>query len=202
MTVDRRAYAIEAHETINNLVPIGVATGNGAPRYYGYLGSVTNAFIPLLTIAIQQSGEAEVTYPPGLNDGQFQQLVQILHRSYYATLLAALEGVCDGFVRTKGQVPVSASGKAHLEFSDYLEAALNLTVMCDDRKKFWRKYFNGMRILRNKCSHFSALLAPHERTALLDAGLGNHVSSSDEVQTQPANYASIAKKILEFTKEL
>ena len=59
-----------------------------------------------------------------------------------------------------------------------------------------------MRILRNKCSHFSAALEPHEKAALIDAGLGNHVSPSDDVQTQPANYVSIAEKALEFIREL
>ena len=116
MSVDRRAYATEAFDTINKLVQVGGATGGSAPPYYGYLGSVTNAFIPLLTIAIQQSGVAKVTYPAALTDGQFQQLVKVLHRGYYASLLTAVEGGCDGFVRTKSHVPVSAKGKKHLEF--------------------------------------------------------------------------------------
>ena len=94
MSVDRRAYATEAFDTINKLVQVGGATGGSAPPYYGYLGSVTNAFIPLLTIAIQQSGVAKVTYPAALTDGQFQQLVKVLHRGYYVSLLTAVEGGC------------------------------------------------------------------------------------------------------------
>jgi hypothetical protein len=200
MSVDRRAYAIEASETIKSLIPIGGATGSSAPPYYGFLGSVTNAFIPLLTIAIQQSGAAQVTYPAGLSDGQFQQLVQILHRAYYASLLTAVEGACDGFVISKGQPPIATGGRT--QFTDYLETALRQSGMADDRKKYWRKYFDGMRILRNKSSHFSSALEPHEKVALNDAGLGNHVSSSGDVQTQPANYVSVAEKALEFIREL
>jgi hypothetical protein len=200
MSVDRRAYAIEANDTIKNLIPIGGATGNSAPPYYGFLGSVTNAFVPLLTIAIQQSGVAEVTYPARLSDGQFQQLVQILHRAYYASLLTAVEGACDGFVISKGQPPIATGGRT--QFADYLEAALGQSGMADDRKKYWRKYFDGMRILRNKCSHFSATFQQHEKIALIDAGLGNHVSPSDDVQTQPANYVSLAEKVFEFIREL
>jgi hypothetical protein len=200
MTVDRRAYATEAYDTINRLVPIGGATGSNAPPYYGFLGSVTNAFIPLLTIAIQQSGVAQVTYPAGLSDGQFQQLVQILHRAYYASLITAVKGACDGFVRGKGQLGIPAGGRT--QFNDYLEAALTQSRMAEDRKRYWRKYFNDMRILRNKCSHFSAVLEQHEKTALINAGLGNHIGPSDDVQTQPANYVSLAERALEFIREL
>lgn len=200
MTVDRRAYAIEANDTIAKLVPIGRATGSPAPPHFGFLGSVTNAFIPLLTIAIQQSGTAKVVYPPSLNDGQFRELVVTLHRAYYASLLTAVEGACDGFVRSKGQIPSSAGNRK--QFSDYLEAALSQTAMSDDRKKYWRKYFDGVRILRNKCSHFSTALEPHEKVVLTAVGLGNHIASSGEVQTQPANYVSLAEKALEFIREL
>ena len=152
--------------------------------------------------AIQQTGVAQVTYPAVPNDGQFQQLVQVLHRAYYACLLTAIEGRCDDFVRAKVQVPLSVRGKEYLAFNDYLEAALGHSGMAEDRKKYWRKYFTGMRILRNKCSQFGAALEPHEKTDLVDGGLGNHVSPSDDVQTEPADYVSLAGKALEFMREL
>jgi hypothetical protein len=117
-------------------------------------------------------------------------------------LLTAVEAACDSFARSKGNAPTSARGKTHLEFSDYLEAALASSSMPEARKTHWRKYFDALRILRNKCSHFSAALEPHEKTALMDAGLGAHVSPHDDVQTQPANYVPMAENVLEFVREL
>lgn len=202
MPIDRRAYAQEAYDALQKLVPIGGATGAGMPAHYGFLGTVTNAVIPLLTIAIHQTGAAQVHYPPSLNDGQLEALVVMVHRAYYASLLSAVEGACDSFARSKGNAPKSARGKRHLEFSDYLEVALTSSSMSEARKTHWRKYFNALRILRNKCSHFSAALEPHEKTALMDAGLGAHVSPRDDVQTQPANYVPMAENILGFVREL
>jgi hypothetical protein len=202
MPIHRYTYAVEAYDTILKLVPIGGATGAGAPAYHGFLGTVTNAIIPLLTVAIQQTGEGKVYYPPSLNDPQLDALVSMVHRAYYTSLLSAIEGACDGFARTKSSAPVPRQGKKHLEFADYLKAALDNSNMPEDRKRHWRKYFHAIRILRNKCSHFSAALEPHEKTALIDAGLAAHISPSGDVQTQPANYVPIAESALEFLREL
>jgi hypothetical protein len=73
MPIDRLAYAQEANETIQKLVPIGGATKPGTLE--GFLGAVTNAFIPLLTIAIHQTGVAQINYPPSLTDPQLEALV-------------------------------------------------------------------------------------------------------------------------------
>jgi hypothetical protein len=202
MPIHRYTYAKEAYDTIHKLVPIGGATGAGAPAYYGFLGTVTNAIIPLLTAAIHQTGVGKLYYPPSLNDLQLDALVSMVHRAYYTSLLTAIEGACDAFARTKGSAPVPHKGKKHLEFADYLKAALDNSNMPANRKTHWRKYFDAVRILRNKCSHFSAALEPHEKTALIDAGLAAHISPSDEVQTQPANYVPIAESTLEFLREL
>jgi hypothetical protein len=64
MPIDRYAYARDANSTIQKLVPIGGATGAGSPAYPGFVGSVTNAIIPLLTIAIHQTGAAKFTIRP------------------------------------------------------------------------------------------------------------------------------------------
>jgi len=152
MPVDRLAYAQEANDTIQKLVPIGGASASGTPA--GFLGTVTNAFIPLLTIAIHQSGKAQVQYPPSLNDPQFEALVVMIHRAYYASILTAIEGACDDFARSKGLTPAPTPGKKGLDFAEYLEAAVSQSGMKPTRKTYWRKYFNGLRILRNNALIF------------------------------------------------
>jgi hypothetical protein len=200
MPVDRYAYAREANDAIQKLVPIGGSTTSGTPA--GFLGAVTNAFIPLLTIAIHQTGVAQIHYPPSLNDGQLEVLVIMIHRAYYASLLTAIEGACDAFARSKGVAPTSKPGKKGIEFAEYLEAALNLSAMRPTRKTYWRKYFDGLRILRNKCSHFQNVFEAKEKIALKAAGLSKYIGPHDNMQTQPADYVTVAKKALNFLREL
>jgi hypothetical protein len=200
MAVNRLAYAQEANDTIQKLVPIGGASASGTPA--GFLGTVTNAFIPLLAIAIHQSGKAQIHYPPSLTDPQFEALVVMIHRAYYTSILTAIEGACDDFARSKGLIPAPAPGKKGIDFAEYLEAALSQSGVKASRKTYWRKYFNGLRILRNKCSHFRNVFESSEKLALRAVGLKNHIGPNDEMQTQPANYAAIAKKALAFLREL
>src|ERR1700730_5607778 len=106
MPIHRYTYAMEAYDTIHRLVPIGGATGAGAPAYLGFLGTVTNAITPLLSAALHQTGVGTLYSPPTLNDPQLDALVSMVHRAFYTSLLSAIEGASDGFARTKGTVPV------------------------------------------------------------------------------------------------
>jgi hypothetical protein len=200
MPVDRYAYAREANDTIQKLISVGGTTKPGTPA--GFLGTVTNAFIPLLTMAIHQTGVAQIHYPPSLNDLQLEALVVMIHRAYYASLLTAVEGACDGFARSKGLIPTPAPGRKGIDFTEDLEAALSQSSMTPPRKKYWRKYFDGLRILRNKCSHFRNVFEATEKVALKAAGLTNFVGPNDEMQTRPANYVTTAKRALAFMQEL
>lgn len=200
MPIDRYAYAHEANDTIRKLVRIGGATTPGTPA--GFLGTVTNAFIPFLTIAIHQTGVAQIHYPPSLNDPQLEALVVMIHRAYYASLLTAVEGACDGFAKSKGLIPTPKSGKKAIEFAEYLEAALSQSTMKSTRKTYWRKYFDALRVLRNKCSHFRNVFEANEKATLKAAGLSKYIGPTDDMQTQPADYVTVAKKALTFLREL
>jgi len=200
MSVDRTAYAHEANDTIQRLARIGGATAPGTPA--GFLGTVANAFIPLLAMAIHQTGVARINYPPSLNDPQFEALVITIHRAYYASLLTAVEAACDGFARSQGLIPTPKPGRKGIEFAEYLEAALSQSSMKPTRKTYWRKYFDGLRILRNKCSHFRNVFETNEKVILRDADLSKYVGPNDDMQTQPADYVLVAKKALSFLREL
>src|SRR5262249_45272710 len=87
-------------------------------------------------------------------------------------------------------------------FMDYVNGALKVSSLKADRRTFWRKSFEGMRILRNKCSHFDTTLSEFEKTVLKDAGLARHVGSDERVQIQWSDYTLLAQEALEFVREL
>jgi|GEM_PF-6529660 hypothetical protein len=189
-------------QAILDLQKFGIETGSTAPSHYGFLVSHTNATISLLAICAARSGVAKVEFPEPLNPQQWASLIIMVHRSYLAGLITAVEAICSGYCETKTRtVSPSRSGRAP-EFLDYVNSALNASRLSEDRRTFWRKCFDGMRILRNKCSHFDTSLAEHEKTALHDAGLASHIGGDGRVQTQWSDYSSLAQKVLSFSQEL
>lgn len=184
----------EINDTIQKLHKFGVITAPPAPPYQGYLGSTTNAIMLLLSVCSNfAGGQAQLTQP--LTDDQWMALMVIVHRTFYNTLPTAIEGMCSGFC---GQV----GGSAPLHFMDYVNEALKKSALSDERKKYWRKYFEGIRILRNKASHFNASFTADEKLRLSDAGLSNYIDPKGELSTNCKNYISLAEKALSFIKEL
>jgi hypothetical protein len=197
------AHVKTLQAAILDLQKIGIATGTPAPAHQGYLGSHTNAAMSLLAMCAARSGVvAKVEYPEPLHAGQWQALIIMVHRAYLAGLITAVEAMCFGYCEARGQtVSPSRAGRSP-EFMDYVNAALKASPLKAERCTFWRKCFDGMRILRNKCSHFDTRLEAHEKTALQDATLGHHVGTDERVHVQWSNYAPLAQKALEFAQEL
>jgi hypothetical protein len=187
---------------ILDLQKVGIATGPPAPAHEGYLGSHTNATMSLLAMCAQRLGVAAVEFPEPLNTEQWQALIILVHRAYLAGLITAVEAMCFGYCETHGQTVSSSRAGRPPEFMDYVNSALKASPLKADRVAFWRKSLDGTRILRNKCSHFDTRLAAHEKTALEDAGLGNHIGNDGRVKVQWSDYASLAQKALEFAREL
>jgi hypothetical protein len=135
-------------QSILDLQKIGVATGLPAPAHHGYLGSHTNATMSLLAMCAARSGVAKVEFPEPLNQQQWIALIILVHRAYLSGLITAVEAICSGYSQTQGQtVSPSRSGRAP-EFLDYVNGALKVSRLNDDRRVVWRKCFDGMRILR------------------------------------------------------
>jgi hypothetical protein len=195
------AHVKTLHQAILDLQKIGVATGLSAPAHHGYLGSHTNATMSLLAMCAARSGVAKVEFPEPLNPQQWVALIILVHRAYLAGLITAVEAICSGYCHEGQTVSPSRAGRAP-EFLDYVNAALKASRLSDDRRVVWRKCFDGMRILRNKCSHFDTVLETHERTALQDAGLSHHIGADGRVQTQWSDYAPLAQRVLDFAQEL
>ena len=195
------AFIPEADAAIRDLQRFGRVTAAPAPDYHGYLGVITNAAMSLLALCIHQTGTA-VVFPGPLSGDQWEALVVMVHRAFYAGLLTAIEGMCDGFCKSRGSTVTASRPARSPEFMDYINSALGASRLNDARRTYWRRYFDAVRILRNKASHFSNALTPHERQTLQDAGLGHHITANDTVQTRPANYAPLAQRVLDFVAEL
>jgi hypothetical protein len=197
------AHVKTLQQAILDLQKIGIATGSPAPTYQGYLGSHTNAAMSLLGLCAARSGVVvKIEYPEPINAGQWQALIIMVHRAYLAGLITSVEAMCFGYCEARGHtVSPSRAGRSP-EFMDYVNAALKASPLKAERSLFWRKCLDGMRILRNKCSHFDTRLEAHEKTALADATLAHHVGTDERVQVQWSDYAPLAQKVLAFACEL
>ena len=185
---------------INELLPIGIATAPPAPISHGYIGTVTNATCSLLaTCAIALDKKPRT---PDLNDDQWWALMKIVHRGFYSSLQAAIEGALLEICNQRGQAITSSRPGRSPEFNDYREAVLDCSSITDQRKKYWRIYFRGLSILRNKASHFDTSISTKEQENLKMAGLDHHINSKGAVHTNTKNYLPIVNKVLDFFSEV
>ena len=199
----RHEPALEA--AMHALQPIGQLTAPPAPEYHGYLGTVTNATILLLVICrgalgspfAVRSQKGSSTDFGEVNEDQFQSLITMVHRAYYANLPAAIELMCKDYCKARGTV-----GPSGTKFLDYINAALNASALPDQRKRHWRNFFDGVRILRNKSSHSDTSFTTNERQALAAASLNQHIDANGCMHSNMSNYAPIAFTALDFIKEL
>ena len=113
-----------------------------------------------------------------------------------------VEAMCAGFCQSRGQQIDSNAPERKPGFMDHVNSALRASKLTDDRKAIWRQYFDGLRVLRNKNSHFDAKFSEHELKVLTKAGLTEHISPAGMIQTRPANYAPLAQTALDFIHEL
>ena len=194
-------YMDELEWTVHALQNFGTLTKPPAPEYHGFLGSTTNATLVLLGQCIQLAGGTfELT--DGFSTNHWQSVVNVIHRSYYSSLQMVVEAMCDGFCRSREQQVVSSTPERKPGFMDHINSALKASRLANDRKTIWRQYFDGLRILRNKNSHFDAKFSEHEVKVLTKAGLTEHISPAGLIQTRPANYVPLAKSALDFIHEL
>lgn len=207
---DRHPAAIEA--AVRQLQAFGALTAPPAPAYYGYLGTVTSAVLPLLIMAkalaeggttrVRSRSVAQKSTLFEMTDEQWQALMVTIHRAYYTNLAVAIEGLCLGYCVRKGASVTSGGADSFPAFGDYLNAALGASNLPEERKKHWRAYFDAVHILRNKSARIDTRLSFHEKEVLTSAGLAYHIDSGGGMHSNVANYAPLAQAVLDFVKEL
>jgi hypothetical protein len=83
-------------------------------------------------------------------------------------------------------------------FTDKLNAILRFIDSSDTEKNSWRKFFDGLRILRNKSSHSDPSLSEAEVQSLQDGGFAVMVSNANTLQLNTRQYAQVVKGVLDF----
>ncbi len=189
-------------KSILDLREFGGATGSSAPPYQGYLGSHTNATMQLLAMCIARSGVAKIEFQESLTEDQWVALIIMVHRAYLAGLVTALEAICAGYCEARGQAISAARAGRGPDFMDYINSALRLSKVTSDQCTYWRRRFEGLRILRNKCSHYDTNLTSQEETYLRDAELAHHIGVDGRVQLRWTDYPSLAQRTLDFAREI
>jgi hypothetical protein len=191
-------YMDELEWTVHKLQEFGARTIPPAPEYHGFLGATANATLVLLGQCMQLAG-GEFELLDGFTTNHWQSVLNVIHRSHYSSLQMVIEAMCQGFCRSCGQ---EVTPSTTMGFMDHVNSALKASNLTDDRKRFWREYFDGLRVLRNKNSHFDAKFTQYELQVLAKAGLTDHISPAGLMQTRPANYVPLAQSALDFIHEL
>jgi len=195
-------YMDELEWTVHQLQPFGAHTAHPpAPEYHGFLGSTTNAAIVLLGQCIVLAG-GKFELLDGFTTKHWQSVLNMVHRSYHSSIQMVVEAMCQGYCQTRGKEILPSRKDSKPQFMDHVNSALSISNLSALRQKYWRVYFDGIRILRNKVSHFDPYFTDQEKEILIEAGLGGHISPTGMIQTQPASYVSLAELIFIFIQEL
>lgn len=182
------------------------------PYHQSYLRSLVNGIQPMLGIAMLLAADGGfdakskvhgATFDFAITDAeQLNHYVTLTHRAFYSTLGMTVEAMCKGYCEARGaSVKASRAGQPPA-FADYLNSALAQSKLTDERKAYWRAYFDGVRILRNKSAHYDTSVTLQEREALHRAGLDHHVGGTGHMWTEPANYLQMVEQSYAFIKEL
>lgn len=220
----------ELDTAISELLALAPRAGHPAPIPQQYVGTTINNAAMLLTVpASALDGRARIPTPS--EDSVWHSIMKAVHRTFLASLQAAVEGglvhICDQLhlavtsgararatglaerIRQKvdpspieGELrELARTGSNQPAFDDYLEPVLENCFASDDRRREWRRFFRAFSIVRNKASHFNPALNGHERQALAAGGMGAMVDVNGNLQINPRVYAQLSKLSLDFFDE-
>jgi hypothetical protein len=152
--------------------------------------------------------------------------MQAVHRSFYNTVIIAVEQGLSDICKKEGLAPTSRRAEeaeiiikraelereledkirqlagSRLNFSDYLNTVLKEKVSDTKRRKIWNNFFDALGIVRNKVSHSDTSLTPNEIDRLVKGGFSTLVSKTKELQVNTRNYKQIVDFILQFYREV
>lgn len=199
-------------ETIHELAKFAERAQEPGPHYHSFLRTLTNSIQPMLGIAMVLSAGGDFRAECKITKASFDfaipddeiwgHFMDLVHRSFYSTFGIVLEAMCKGYCESRGRTVIASRPPRPPEFGDYLNSALRESKLTDARKSYWRTYFEGVRVLRNKSSHYDASFTSQEKETLQRASLGQHVGANGTMRTQPFNYIELANKALDFIREL
>lgn len=223
MSINKESHLQHIQSSLKELKELSVRTSEPSAKAFGYLGTVIDNTCGLLT-APMNSLNSECCKIIYSDDKNWLSLMQAVHRSFFASIIIAVEAALSEEYRT---VPIQ--NKQEVEalindlsdklskkqmkilknlipkkpgFNDYLENVLKQNnTMLEDRKKIWRKYFRCLTTLRNKASHSDPILTDTERKHLLENGFET-VVNGHQLQLNTRIYAQVCNHIVQFFQEL
>ena len=86
--------------------------------------------------------------------------------------------------------------------NDILNSALKVATFTNDDKKYFRRLYEALSVLRNKSSHSDITLTESDKLKLQDAQLTFLVSSTDTLQSQPGHYFILTQMVSLFLERL
>ena len=210
-------------EAINELGLLEDRTKDPNPFAHRYIGTIVDNTRGLLTAPANSldKGSRNVTFS---DDKHWLSLMQAVHRSFFSSLHTAVEKSFETILedkkieaenkqqkqykqKLKNYEPIDVNLEAFitkiiegipLNFSDKLNAVLELTSLPKTVKGTWRKFFIGMTIVRNQVSHSNSALTQQEQEALIQGGLKALVSTNGDLQVNPGMYKQFAEFSLIF----
>jgi len=218
-------YAQVLNATINELHPLSQRTGLPASMQYQYVGTIVDNTITLL-IGVANAldgGHRTIEFSDFTN---WRSTMKAVHRSFYSTLIAAVEQGLQEFCAQEGidikpapqrreeqiakleewgEKPLPARIKKlipapQLGLMDYARAVIKQKLPTTEQPT-WTRFFDGLRILRNKASHANPTLTSAEIICLETGGLGAMLVSG-EFRLWPEHYREVVELVLRFFDEV
>lgn len=221
--INKETHLKRIQEAINELLELHQRTK--APNMVAnqYIGTIADNTVSLLTASANSldNGKRTVTFS---DENNWVSLMQAVHRSFLSSLHTAIEVSLEKIlecqkqqVENKQQISLKKKLETFkplpteleefiigiingipLNFQDKLNSVLEQTSLTNKHKTIWRKFFNGMTIVRNKVSHSNPTLTQTEQDILIQGGLKVLISKKGDIQVNPRMYKQFAEFTLNF----
>lgn len=225
---DRRAIHLATLEqTIAELLPVSRMTAAPAPNAYQFVGTMVDNTLTLLlgvTNCLDQ-GNRSIQFS---NFRNWISAMQAVHRSFYSSIIMAVEKSlteycleeriqvkssrlqdADKLIEELSHTLTDKQAKAirrlagrDPQFRDYVDTVLRAKLNDQSRRKTWVKYFDALRVLRNKASHSDVSLSDSERETLMNGECGQFVSAEGTLQTNTTTYKYVLDRIFMFYQDI
>ena len=213
------------NQTLRELQPLSVTTAAPASMQFQYIGTIVDNTMALLTGVANSldNGQRVARFSEFAN---WLSAMKAVHRSFYSSLIIAIEQGLSDFCAEKGikpephrltkaeriiekgnlssklakEVRQLAGGKPN--FGDYLREVLRAKEVPKNRRVVWTNFFEALNVVRNKVSHSDIVLAPGDTQKLKNGGLGVLVGADNMLQVNTRNYRQIISLVLKFYEEV
>lgn len=157
------------------------------------------------------------------NFQDWKNLMVVIHRSFFSIIHITTELEIDKIIETHGiivtpsvfkkilskinkleqnnqtvmQLKKELEKKSHISFQDKIDSILRHYKFNKSKKSEWKYFFNGLTILRNKCSHSNSKINTYEQNILNNSCLKKLIRK-DSITMNTGYYTEIINKLYDF----